>query len=178
MLQIAKILKSNGTDGGLLIGVHDIEVGQIDLQEPVFIEFDGLPVPFFIQDLQQRGNSKAIIHLNDIDSLADAEEVVGRALYIEGEWEEEEEMDFTGWTLLNRGERVGTVTGMEPIPGNLCLYVRPDRHSPTRSANLGSTSSSFAGSTGESLVPLHPDLILSADPAARTLDLDLPDGLL
>ena len=154
MLQIAKILKSNGTDGGLLIGVRDIEVGQIDLQEPVFIEFDGLPVPFFIQDLQQRGTSKAIIHLNDIVNLADAEEVVGRALYIEGEWEEEEEMDFTGWTLLNRGTRVGTVTGMEPIPGNLCLYV------------------------GDTLVPLHPDLILSADPATRTLDLDLPDGLL
>ena len=162
MLQIAKILKSNGTDGGLLIGVRDIEVGQIDLQEPVFIEFDGLPVPFFIQDLQQRGTSKAIIHLNDITSLADAEEVVGRAVYVEGEWEEEEELDFTGWTLLNRGVEVGTVTGMEPIPGNLCIYVKP----------------SFAGSTGESLVPLHPDLILSADPATRTLDLDLPEGLL
>ena len=154
MLQIAKILKSNGTDGGLLIGVRDIEVGQIDLQEPVFIEFDGLPVPFFIQDLQQRGTSKAIIHLNDITSLADAEEVVGRGLFIEGEWEEEEEMDFTGWTLLNRGVQVGTVTGMEPIPGNLCLYV------------------------GDALVPLHEDLIISADPATRTLNLDLPEGLL
>ena len=154
MLQIAKILKSNGTDGGLLIGVRDIEVGQIDLQEPVFIEFDGLPVPFFIQDIQQRGTSKAIIHLNDIVNLEDAEEVVGRPIFIEGEWEEEEEMDFTGWTLLNRGERVGVVTGMEPIPGNLCLYV------------------------GDALVPLHEDLILSADPASRTLDLDLPEGLL
>ena len=154
MLQIAKILKSNGTDGGLLIGVRDIEVGQIELQEPVFIEFDGLPVPFFIQDLQQRGNSKAVIHLNDIVNLEDAEEVVGRDLFIEGEWEEEPELDFTGWTLLNRGERVGTVSGMEPIPGNLCLYV------------------------GDTLIPLHPDLILSADPATRILDLDLPDGLL
>jgi len=154
MLQIAKILKSNGTDGGLLIGVRDIEVGQIELQEPVFIEFDGLPVPFFIQDIQQRGNSKAIIHLNDIVNLEDAEEVVGRPIFIEGEWEEEDEMDFTGWTLLNRGEKVGTVSGMEPIPGNLCLYV------------------------GDTLVPLHPDLILSADPATRTLDLDLPEGLL
>ena len=154
MLQIAKILKSNGTDGGLLIGVRDIEVGQIDLQEPVFIEFDGLPVPFFIQDLQQRGTSKAVIHLNDIVNLEDAEVVVGRPVFIEGEWEEEEEMDFTGWTLLDRGRKVGTVTGMEPIPGNLCLYV------------------------GETLVPLHPDLILSADPDARILDLELPDGLL
>ena len=124
MLQIAKILKSNGTDGGLLIGVRDIEVGQIDLQEPVFIEFDGLPVPFFIQDLQQRGTSKAVIHLNDIVNLEDAEEVVGRPVFIEGEWEEEEDLDFTGWTLLNRGREVGTVTGMEPIPGNLCRYVR------------------------------------------------------
>ena len=154
MLRIAKILKSNGTDGGLLIGVHDIEVGQIDLQEPVFIEFDGLPVPFFIQDIQQRGSSKAVIHLNDIDCLADAEEVVGRALYIEGEWEEEEETDFTGWTLLNRGAKVGTVTGVEPIPGNFCLYI------------------------GDTLVPLHEDLILSIDEDTRTLDLDLPEGLL
>ena len=170
MLQIAKILKSDGAEGGLLIGVRDSEVGQIDLQEPVFIEFDGLPVPFFIQDLQLRGTSKAIIHLNDITSLADAEEVVGRGIFIEGEWEEEEELDFTGWTLLNRGERVGTVTGMEPIPGNLCVYVRRDGHS--------GQQSSHSGLDPESLVPLHEDLILSADPATRTLDLDLPEGLL
>ena len=164
MLQIAKILKSHGTDGGLLIGVRDIEVGQIDLQEPVFIEFDGLPVPFFIQDLQQRGTSRAVIHLNDIVSLEDAEEVVGRALYIEGEWKEEDEPDFTGWTLLSRGERVGTVTGMEPIPGNLCLYVRP-------SQPLGDTPD-------EVLVPLHPDLVISVDEEQQLLDLDLPAGLL
>ena len=164
MLQIAKILKSNGTDGGLLIGVRDIEVGQIDLQEPVFIEFDGLPVPFFIQSLQQRGTSKAVIHLNDIDNLEDAEEVVGRAIYIEGEWEDEEELDFTGWTLLSRGERVGTVTGMEPIPGNLCLYVRP-------SQPLGDTPD-------EVLVPLHPDLVISVDAEQQLLDLDLPAGLI
>lgn len=164
MLQIAKILKSHGTDGGLLIGVRDIEVGQIDLQEPVFIEFDGLPVPFFIQDLQPRGTSKAVIHLNDIVSLEDAEEVVGRSVYIEGEWEEEDETDFTGWTLLCRGERVGTVSGMEPIPGNLCLYVRP-------SQPLGDTPD-------EVLVPLHPDLVISVDEEQQLLDLDLPAGLL
>ena len=80
MLQIAKILKSNGTDGGILIGVRDIDVNEIDLKEPVFINFDGLPVPFFIQDLQQKGTSKAVVHLNDVNSLEDAEEIVGRAV--------------------------------------------------------------------------------------------------
>lgn len=154
MIQIAKILKSDGTDGGILIGVRDMEIGQIDLKEPVFIYFDGLPVPFFIQDLRKKGTAKAVVHLNDVVSLADAEEIVGREVYMEGEWEDEEEDDFTGWTVLNRGELVGEVTGMEPIPGNLCLYV------------------------GESMIPLHEDFIIDADPQARVLNLDLPDGLL
>lgn len=153
MLQIAKILKSNGTDGGILIGVRDIAVDQIELKEPVFIYFDELPVPFFIQDLRQRGASKAIIHLNDVNSLEDAEELVGREIYIDAEFEEEEDDDFVGWTVLNRGEEFGTVTGIEPIPGNLCLYI------------------------GDILIPLHEDLIISADPQARILDLEIPEGL-
>ena len=157
MLQIAKILKSNGTDGGLLIGVRDIEVGQIDLQEPVFIEFDGLPVPFFIQDLQQRGTSKAIIHLNDITSLADAEEVVGRGLFIEGEWEEEE--DLTGWTVLHAdGTKVGTVTAHEDIPGNPCIWVETGH--------------------GECLLPLREELVLDVDETEKTLRMEIPEGLL
>lgn len=153
MLQIAKILKSNGTDGGILIGVRDIDVNEIDLEEPVFIYFDGLPVPFFITDLQQRGTSKAIVHLNDVTSLEDAEEIVGRDVFIEGEWEEEEEFDFTGWTVSDRGSVLGQVTGMEPIPGNLCLYV------------------------GDIMIPFHEDFVLSIDESARTMDLDLPEGL-
>ena len=46
MLQIAKILKSNGVDGHVLLGVRDIAPGQIDIKEPLFIVFDGLEVPF------------------------------------------------------------------------------------------------------------------------------------
>ena len=154
MLQIAKILKSNGTDGGILLGMRDISVDELDLQEPVYIYFDGLPTPFFIQDIQPKGTSKAIVHLNDIENLKDAEEVVGRDVFIEGEWEEEQEEDFTGWTLYDKQTRVGTVTGIEPIPGNPCLYV------------------------GETLIPLHEDFVISMDYDTRTLVLDLPDGLL
>ena len=153
MLQIAKILKSNGTDGGILIGVRDIAVDQIELKEPVFIYFDELPVPFFIQDLRQRGASKAVVHLNDVTTLEDAEELVGRAVFIDAEFEEEQEEAFVGWTVLNRGEEYGVVTGVEPIPGNLCIYV------------------------GDTLIPLHEDLIISADPENRVLDLEIPEGL-
>lgn len=154
MLQIAKILKSNGTDGGMLFSFRDIDVTQIDLKEPVFINFDGLPVPFFILDIQKKGYSKAVVHLNDVMNLQDAEEMVGREVYLDVEAEDQDDEDLTGWTLLNRGEELGVVSGMEFIPGNSCLYV------------------------GDVMIPLHEDFILSADPDSRVLDLDLPDGLL
>lgn len=157
MARIAKVLKSNGTDGGILIGARDIEIGQIDLEEPVFIEFDGLPVPFFIQDLQPKGRDKAVVHLNDICNLQDAEELVGKPIFAEGEWEEEEEEDFTGWKIYDRDIYLGKVTGMEPIPGNLCLYVETVR--------------------GEAMIPLHEDFLLSADEDKMELHLNLPAGL-
>ena len=153
MLQIARVLKSNGTDGGILIGARDIEIGQIDLQEPVFIEFDGLPVPFFIQDITPKGPSKAVVHLNDICSLEDAEEIVGRAVFSDMEEECGDEEDFIGWTVYDRGSEMGVVDGLEDIPGNPCLCI------------------------GDILVPLHEDFVISADEERKELFLDLPEGL-
>jgi len=153
MLQIARILKSNGIDGGLLLSLRDILAEQIQLTEPVFIIFDGLPVPFFIRDIRSKGSFKAVVHLNDVTSLEDAEEMVGKDVFVESSIEEEEEEDFTGWKVYDRGRLIGEVTGMEPIPGNLCLYI------------------------GEIMIPLHEDFIIEADPQSRTMNLDLPQGL-
>ena len=159
MLQIAKVLNSNGIDGDLLIGFRDIDIEDIDQQEPVFINFDGLPVPFFIESIRKKGNGKAIVHLTDIDSLRDAEEVVGSEVFADWELEEEEGDDFIGWTVFDHGRNAGVVADIEPIPGNPCLYVdTPDQ--------------------GQVLIPLHEDFIAAADPDARELHLNLPEGLL
>lgn len=154
MLPVAKVLKSNGTDGGILVSVSVADLQELDFKEPVFIEFDGLPVPFFILDHAPKGNSRAVIHLNDVRSLEDAEELVGRTLYADVECEEEDTEDFTGWTLLNRGVVVGTVDGTEDIPGNPCLCV------------------------GGLLIPLHEDFVISCNPEQRLLYMDLPEGLI
>ena len=156
--QIAKVLKSNGTDGGLLVGFRDIDPEDISLGEPVFIYFDGLPVPFFISSLTQRGNSRAIVHLNDVTSLEDAEELVGQSVWVDWEEEEGDEEglgDLVGWALAGAGR----ITGFLDIPANPCLEVETKNGTSV-------------------LVPFHEDLILSADPDARVLEMEIPDGLL
>jgi len=157
MLPVARILKSFGTDGGLLISSF-VDFESLDLKEPVFIVFDGLQVPFFIQEYSPKG-SKAIIHLNDVGNLTDAEELVGREILADVELEDEQEQNFDGWTITDHGRTLGICTGMEPIPGNICLYVER------------------ADTKEEILIPLHQDFIVYADPDERVLALELPDGL-
>ena len=164
LLQIAKVLKSNGTEGGLLFGFRDISPEDIDLKEPVFIYFDGLPVPFFIESFSRKGNDKAIVRLTDIRSLQEAEEVVGRAVYAEEDtiegYEDDGEMsleDFIGWTIFNRDVRIGEVVDYEDIPGNPCLYIDTEN--------------------GQAMIPLHEDFILSVNPETGEMSMDLPDGL-
>ena len=159
MLRIAKVLKSNGVDGDVLVSAPDVALE--DLQGPVLIDFDGLPAPFFIESCTRRGSGKYIIHLTDVCNLEDAEELVGRFLWSdEVEEDDDEAQDFSGWKVLNRGDYVGTVTDYEPILGNLCLYLKP------------------AEDADEIIIPLHEDLIISIDEDSLTLNLNLPDGLI
>ena len=163
LLQIAQVQKPYGADGGLLVSFRDVAPEDIGTEEPVFIYFDGLPVPFFIESLSARGASRAWMHLTGVDSLSDAEEIAGRGLFIEasrvmpadGEgWE-----DFSGWTLRDAdGTPAGTVSGLEDIPGNPCLVVETP--------------------SGQVLVPLHEELVLHIDEDRRELTMEIPAGLL
>lgn len=159
MLAVAKIIKSFGTDGGLLLS-SSVDLESLDFKEPVFITFDGLQVPFFILDFTPKG-SRAVVHLNDVHNLTDAEELVGRTVYADVELEDDDELDFTGWVIFDRGRRIGVCTGLEDIPGNPCLEVQVE----------GSSESAGV------LIPLHEDFIVEVDEDSRTLSLNLPDGL-
>ena len=159
MLRVAQVLKSNGTDGELLLSFFDIAPEDMDLQEPVFIEFDGLPVPFYFESCTPRGNNRALVRLTGVRSLKDADELAGQSVYADY-FEEEEEEALVGWKVCRAdGQTVGTVVDYEDIPGNLCLWVeRPDGE--------------------EVLLPFHEDLVVSVDESAQTLTLSIPEGIL
>lgn len=174
--QVAQVLKSNGTDGELVIGFREVAPEDINLEEPVFIVFDGLPVPFFIESFAKRGNSKALVHLTDICSQEDAEEIAGKAVYIhedsmpEMTIEEDGYAALVGWTVLVPAEaddptgddadvyELGEITEFFDIPSNPCIEVETEN--------------------GAVMIPLHEDFILSVDPEYQEIMMNIPEGLI
>ena len=183
--QVAQVLKSNGTDGELVLGFREIDPDDINLNEPVFIVFDGLPVPFFIESFARRGNTKALVRLTDICSQEDVEEIAGKAVYIEEanlpemSLEEDGFAALIGWMLLTPeipdqvGDdmeetslpaltgnlyEVGEITDFYDIPNNPCIEVETKN--------------------GAVMIPLHEDLILSVDPEYQEIIMQIPTGLI
>ena len=184
MHQVAQVLKSNGTDGELVLGFRDIAPEDINLKEPVFIIFDGLPVPFFIESFTKRGNTKALVRLTGICSMEDVDEITGKAVYIpedslpEMSLEEDGYAALVGWTVLTPCHivdgvpeivhdgaaedaeicEIGEITDFMDIPNNPCIEVETEN--------------------GAVIIPLHEDLIISVDPEYQEIIMQIPAGLI
>lgn len=169
---IGSVSKSYGTEGEVILSLS-IDPEDIELEEPVFIDFDGLPVPFYIDSdgCQPRGRRKLLVHLTDVDSLADAEELVGRTVSVDADiysdgadpFESDDLSLLVGWEIFRDCadddlEYVGVVTEFVDIPGNPCIEVETEKNETV-------------------LLPFHEELVMSVNPEERILSMDIPEGL-
>ena len=151
-----KVLKSWGSAGEVVLSLDAEDARDLKIQEPVFIDFDELPVPFFMESVQAKGN-RFIVKFEDVDSLEAAEELVGRTVRL-SETEEEEDEGIIGMRIRDAKTRrvVGTVVDFSDYGGNTLITVETAH--------------------GEVMLPLHEDLIVSIHDEEITLD--IPEGLL
>ena len=151
-----KVLKSWGAEGQVVLSLSAEDPRDLKSQEPVFIEFDGLPVPFFIESVTAKGG-RLLVKFEDVDSLAEAEELVGREIGF-SDSDETEEDTLIGLRVRDARTRriVGEIVDMNDYAGNLLVTVDTQR--------------------GEVLLPLHEDLIAEVDEEVITLE--IPEGLL
>ena len=188
--QIAQVLKSNGTDGELVMGFREIAPEDINLNEPVFIVFDGLPVPFFIESFTKRGNTKALVRLTDIRSMEDVEEIAGKAVYVEEDSLPEMSLEEDGYAAL-----VGWMVLAPEMPDQVGHDGNDNGHDDDVIAGLTGNLYEIGEITdfvdipnnpcievetknGAVMIPLHEDLILSVDPENLEIIMQIPAGLL
>lgn len=171
LIQAGRIVKSYGTEGEMMMAFAEGVSEILKKKEPVWLFYDGLPVPFFIRSLQNKGPRKAIVSLEDIDTIADAEEASGKGVYIDpANYPELSDADthpltedgltledLIGFTLLDQnGHNAGTIEDILDFSGNICIGL----------------------SGSGALVPFHDDLLLDIDIEKKTLTMNISEGLL
>ena len=75
---IARITKAYGTSGEVAVKLTDY----FNEEKPVFIYFDGLPVPFFIDSYTKRGNNGAIVKFSTVNTYKESLSLVGKDIFI------------------------------------------------------------------------------------------------
>lgn len=131
----------------------------------VFINIDGLLVPFRVVTFQEKKSPIVYLELQGITSEASAKEFVGKVLFVPHKDmpEIEEEVEGVGmyidWQLFDQhSSLVGQIAAAENYAGNTVLQVQVDGK--------------------EAMVPFNEQMIVKVDEAKRELHLDIPDGLL
>jgi len=133
----------------------------------IICEVDGILVPFFIEEYRFRSDSTAIMKLEDIDSIEQAQMLVNSPVFIEKKYQEELGEDevslhyFIGFKMLDGddGKDIGTIIDIDDQTDNwLFIVERPDGT--------------------EVMIPAHEEFIAEIRQEDKTMVMDLPLGLL
>jgi len=161
---LGKINKVHGLSGEVSFTLNsDIS---FDEELPcLFVEIDGIPVPFFIEELRFSTDTTGFLKFEDIEKTEEARLFTGLPLYIEKIYLNEEiiaQNDFEfyeGFTLVDeKNGSIGVVKFIDTSTENH-LFVVGD-------------------ADNELLIPVSEDYILNIDDENRTIYLRLPEGLL
>ena len=163
-LLLGTISKTHGVRGELVIRITDPSFEPDENWESLFLQIDGMLVPFFISSLYAPKADEWFICFDDYDNKDSAKNLVGLAVWIHKDLMattgEEIYMDeLTGYALINETTgRQGLIADFMDIPGNPVFEVSLE---------------------GEKvLVPAQDDLIKEIDQENQTLIMRLPEGIM
>jgi ribosomal 30S subunit maturation factor RimM len=160
-LHFADVVKTFGANGELLIRLCPEAFEEISLSEPVFITIDGYAVPFYFKQFEGRGNHRALVVFDDMETVELAQELASKAIYRrtgngERRMKNGEQGVFRYNVVDEKAGYIGMVTGIINIPGNPCLRVTVD--------------------TQETLIPFRGEM-MTIDHKKQRINTRLPEGL-
>ena len=159
--KIGTLTRTHGIGGELSMNFTDDVWDRADA-DYVFLEVDGIQVPFFLEGWRFRSDSVALLKFQDIDSSEDANEYVGADVYfphsLTPEPDEDDEYTwrhFTGWQVVDaQAGPIGIIDYVEDSTVNTIFCV------------------------DGKLIPANEDFIERIDAKERIVYMTLPEGLL
>jgi 16S rRNA processing protein RimM len=161
---LGTLAKPYGTKGSVLVRCVDLTPDDIKKRETVFLDIDGMLVPFFIEVFQERSRDMAILKLDGIDTESRAREFSGCQVYVRKDQVKRKKRvqeslpDLTGYRVqdLKQGY-MGLAGKIIDIANNPLLEVHHEGR--------------------DFLVPFHDDIIREIDHNNLVIVIEAPEGL-
>jgi 16S rRNA processing protein RimM len=165
ILQVGNTQKPYGIKGSIVVRFRKAEYADVET-EYYFLEIDGIPVPFFVEEFIYSTDAIARVKFEDVNDEIAAARYVNVPVFLPREllqspaghtdagWDY-----FTGFTVVDRcGTELGVVEEVDESTINVLLVVR----------NNGK----------EYLIPASEDFIAAVDEQNNRLEMSLPEGLI
>ena len=162
---LGTISKSRGADGSIVLKLDDKISERFYEMESVFLEIEGLLVPFFINVAEPFDQNNILLNLDSVTTKNQCKDLIGCKVYTElsdviiPDKNKSRYSCLKGFTLWDhKYGTVGKITEILFYPNNPVLQVKQDQK--------------------EIIVPLHEDLIIAIDSQKKMVKINLPEGLL
>lgn len=160
-----KIIKTHGFKGELTVSVLIDIPGILEKTESVFIEIEGLLVPFFIESFNYSGNNSFTIKFESIDSDEKSRRLCQNNIWIANELlpekikKQKELFNFTGFRIIDKTKgEIGTLLDIIEMPQQQLLQI--DHHGK------------------EILIPVAEEFISKIDKKNKIIYINTPEGLI
>ena len=162
---LGKIVRTFGTKGEVVFQFDTELFSRIKKLESVYLKINENLVPFFIELIQPRPKSQAMVKFLDVDNTEDASQLAGCDIFIPLEMLPKQKgtqlysIEIEGYTVIdaNRGE-TGTVRTVLEMPQQALLSI------------------DFKGK--EILIPIVDEIVKKIDRKTKTIHIEAPDGLI
>jgi len=163
-LVLGTLTKTHGIRGQVILRLNNLNFEDIIKMESVFIEIDGLPVPFFIDEFSEKNNESLILNLDDIHSEKQAKELIDNRVFVKSNTIKKSKI------LLKQPDSYLGYKVVDKIYGELGIIdeVIEIRQNPLYKILKGKR---------EILLPVQPEFIIKIDTKLKTILITTPPGL-
>ena len=159
--KIGRLGKSHGVRGEISFLFEDDVFDRVDADYLVLM-VDGILVPFFMEEYRFKSDTNAIVKFEDIDTQERAQELTGCDVYFPRALSDSDDeglswTEIVGFSLIDAdsGQHIGKIASINDSTLNILFELEDGR-----------------------LIPASEELITHVDKTGKTIEIEIPHGLL
>jgi 16S rRNA processing protein RimM len=163
-LLLGILTKLQGSKGSFVLALKDLQVKSIQNRDKVFVEIDGLLVPFSVLDFQEKTKEIIQLQLKGMDCETKSRELLHCKVFVNRQqlrvrkkniWQEQ---ILKGFSVFDKVHGfVGYAEDVMDIANNPVLIVKKEDK--------------------EHMIPMHKKIVIQIDPREQKIFTNAPEGL-